>query len=86
MSRYDGMQPMKAVYRGQFIRCTPLRPTPSKSFAFTFHQVSTGERPDTIAAEFIGSSRDWHEIADVNPERLYWGDLAPGDVIRIPRV
>jgi hypothetical protein len=87
MGRYDGMQPVSVVYRGQMTRCTPLRKTPSQAFRFTYHQVADGfERIDLLADSYVGDAREWHVIADVNPERLYFGDLEPGAIIRIPYV
>lgn len=86
MSRYENAQPEAVVYRGTLTRALPLRRTPYQSFRFTYHQVSFGERIDLLAHRYVGGSRDWHLIADVNPEKLYFGDLQPGEVLRIPNV
>ena len=84
MSRYENMEPLSRVYRGQLVKCLPHRRTPSQSFKFTFHMVEFGERIDLLSARYIGASEDWHEIADVNPEYMYFGELQPGTVLRIP--
>ncbi|MDP9870319.1 MULTISPECIES: hypothetical protein [Streptosporangium] len=87
MSRYDTMAPQMTTYRGKLTRCIPLRPNPARAFSFTFHQVDeAGERVDLIAAKYWGDARLWSEIADVNPEILYWGTLKPGTVIRVQYV
>lgn len=86
MSRYENAQPEPVVYRGKLVKALPLRKTPYQFFRFTYHQVSFPERIDLLAHEYVGNSEDWHLIADVNPERLYFGDLRPGEVLRIPYV
>ena len=37
-----------------------------------------------LSYKFMGDSRQWHEIAGVNPEIWYPLDMLPGDYIRIP--
>jgi len=86
MSRYDGLQPTHTVYRDKLTKILPLRKTPAQSFRFTLHAVEAGERIDLLANDYVGVSQDWHVIADVNPEILYFGDLPPGTVLRIPYV
>jgi hypothetical protein len=85
-TRYAGMKPTSVTYRGQMIQSLPLRKTPSQAFRFTYHQVSSGQRMDLLAGRYVGDSQEWHIIADVNPEKLYFGDLQPSEIIRIPYV
>lgn len=86
MSRYENAQPEAVVYRGKLTKAIPLRKTPYQYFRFTYHQVSFGDRPDLLAHRYVGGSAEWYRIADVNPERLYFGDLQPGETLRIPYV
>ncbi|GAA2322258.1 hypothetical protein GCM10010149_89260 [Nonomuraea roseoviolacea subsp. roseoviolacea] len=86
MSRYEDAQPTYAAYRGKLTRVLPLRKTPSQAFRFTMHMVEAGERIDLLADSYVGDSQNWHIIADVNPEQMWFGDLEPGTVLRIPYV
>jgi hypothetical protein len=85
-SRYENAQPETRVWRGQLVRGIPMRPSPTLVFNFTYHSIRDGERIDLTADRFLGDASNWWTIADVNPERLWWGDLPPGTVIRVPYV
>ena len=54
------------------------------TFQYTDYQVVAGDRIDNIAYRYFGNATLWWQIANVNPEVLYWDDLMPGTVIRIP--
>lgn len=56
----------------------------SKMIQFTYHLLSGGDRPDTLAGDFYGNSDLWWVIADANPEIMDWMDLPLGAVVRIP--
>jgi hypothetical protein len=57
----------------------------SYSFNFIHHTVTMGERIEQIAYQYYGTVEWWH-IADANPEILWWDNLAPGTVLRVPSV
>jgi hypothetical protein len=63
-------------------------PSAQKPHSFTYanHQVTTGERIDSLAYQYYTDATLWWRIADANPEVLFWDDLTPGIVIRIPTV
>lgn len=56
------------------------------SFKYVSHQVAEGERADSIAYQYYADPTMWFRIADANPGILFWDDLAPGIVLRIPVV
>ncbi len=54
------------------------------SFQYTSYQVVDGDRIDDIAYKYLGNAGLWWSIANINPEVLWWDDLTPGIIIRIP--
>ena len=54
------------------------------SFQYVSHQVMTGDRADSLAYQYYTDPSQWFRIAQANPEILWWDDLTPGTVIRIP--
>jgi nucleoid-associated protein YgaU len=56
------------------------------SFTFIHHTVTLGERIETIAYQYYADAKLWWRIADANPEILWWDNLTPGTVLRIPSV
>lgn len=52
---------------------------------YSQYRASQGDSMSNIAARLLGDDRRWWEIADINPQIKYPEDLAPGDIIRIPR-
>lgn len=87
MSRYADSETEMRVYRGKMIRGRVPRRNPQFTFSFTVHQIGDdAERPDLTAYYYYNDPRLWYMIADANPERMYWGDLKPGEAIRVPYV
>lgn len=58
----------------------------SYSFSYILHQVVQHERIDTIAYQYYTDATLWWRIAQANPEILFWDNLTPGIVIRIPSI
>lgn len=56
------------------------------SFTFVYHQVVTGDRAETLAYQYYTDPTLWWRIADANPEVLFWDDLTPGTIIRVPQL
>lgn len=54
------------------------------TFQYTSYQVIAGDRIDNIAFQHLGNAALWWAIANVNPEVLWWDDLTPGTILRIP--
>jgi hypothetical protein len=44
-----------------------LLPNPETMSDLTTHTVSAGDRPDLLAARYLGSAQQWWQIADANP-------------------
>lgn len=58
----------------------------SYSFTFIHHVVMIGERIETIAYQYYSDPGLWWRIADANPELLWYDDIQPGTVLRIPSI
>ena len=43
-----------------------------------------GDRVDILATKFLGDSKAWYRIMDINPEFSDPFDILPGEIIRIP--
>lgn len=56
------------------------------SFQYVHHQVTVGERIETIAYQYFTDATMWWRIADANPEIMFWDDLPAGTVIRVPQI
>ena len=63
---------------------------PSAALAYNFqyvsHQVALGERIDSIAFQYYTDATLWYYIAYANPEIMWWDNLTPGLVIRVPLI
>lgn len=61
---------------------------PSQQQAYTFnyvsHMVSDTDRLDRLAYQYYSDPTQWWRIADGNPELIFFGNLTPGTIIRIP--
>lgn len=57
------------------------RPVPALA---TEYVVQDGDRIDMIANHFLGDATLWWQIADINPNWLWWDDLPAGLIIRVP--
>ena len=56
------------------------------SFSYVAYQVRIGDRIDSLAYQFYTDATLWWRIAQANPEILWWDDLTPATVIRIPQI
>jgi hypothetical protein len=50
------------------------------------HVWVDGERADSVAEKFLGSSQYWHEIFDLNPNILDPWSIKPGAIVRVEYV
>jgi hypothetical protein len=85
-SRYSDSKVVTVMKGGTDVAA--IVPSPQKAYSFTYvnHQVAVGERIDTIAYTYYTDATLWWRIADANPEVLFWDDLTPGMVIRVPQI
>jgi len=85
-SRYADSTVATLVKDGQDVAVIVPSAQVAYSFSFTHHTVVTGDRADSIAYQYYTDPTLWWRIADANPEILWWDDLAPGTVLRIPSI
>ena len=50
----------------------------------TLYTCRDGDRIDVLALSFLGDPTQWWQIADCNPDWLWWDNLPPGMILRIP--
>lgn len=85
-SRYADSTVATLVKDGQDVAVIVPSAQVSYSFTFIHHTVVAGERVETISNQYYADPTLWWRIADANPENLWWDDLAPGTIIRIPSI
>jgi nucleoid-associated protein YgaU len=54
------------------------------SFRYISHLVVAGERIDTLAAQYYGDPTMWWRVADANPSIMWYDDIMPGTILRVP--
>lgn len=59
---------------------------PETAFQFSYYTVKDGDRIDILAQRFLGDAELWWVIADYNPQWLYYDNLPPNTVLRVPSV
>ena len=59
--------------------------TTEGNWNYVNYLVNEGDRIDILADVFLGSSRLWHQIMDLNPEIPDPFNIPAGTFIRIPR-
>lgn len=85
-SRYADSTLATLVKEGQDVAVIVPSAQVSYSFNFIHHTVLLGERIESIAYQYYSDARLWWHIADANPEILWWDNLTPGTVLRVPSV
>jgi nucleoid-associated protein YgaU len=58
----------------------------SVAISYTDYTWVDGDRIDFLSAVYLKNSFSWWQIMDINPEIIDPFNIAPGTVIRIPRV
>jgi len=81
-SRYADSTIATLVKDGQDVAV--IVPSAQVSYSFTF--IHHTARADSIAYQYYTDPTLWWRIADANPEILWWDDLTPGTVLRIPSI
>ncbi len=56
------------------------------SFQYISHAVTLGERVESIAFQYYTDASLWYRIAQANHEILWWDNLAPATIIRVPLI
>lgn len=89
-SRYANSQVVTicapAVFGGGNVAVIVPSQAVAYSFTYVTYQVQIGDRIDSIAYQFYTDATLWWRIAQANPEILWWDNLTPGTVIRIPQL
>ena len=85
-SRYADSKIATVVKDGQDIAVIVPSEQQPFSFRYTAYQVVEGDRIDNIAYQYYGDPTLWWRIADANPSMMWFDDLTPGIVLRIPVV
>lgn len=53
--------------------------------SYTLYTTTFGDTFARISYQVFGDPLRWWEIADINPEVAFPGEISPGTVLRIPR-
>lgn len=86
-SRYaDGTIFKSFDARNASYQLTVFRKFPSYYTTFLSYEWVETDRMDDIATQFLGKPELWWQIMDINPEIIDPFNIAPGTLIRIPRV
>jgi phage tail protein X len=59
---------------------------PTESSTFYIYEWKEGDRLDSLAYRSTGRIDYWWKILDVNPEIIDGNNIAPGTMVRLPRV
>ena len=85
-SRYANSTLATLTKQGQDVAVIVPSAQVSYSFNFIHHTVLLEERIESLAYQYYSDARLWWRIADANPEILWFDNLSPGMVLRIPSV
>lgn len=80
MARYD----INSRYRVNSDGVTSDR-VPFSGGSYITHVVSSGESLESISMMYLGSTKRYWEIADLNPQIKFPTDLEMGMTIRLPK-
>lgn len=84
-SRYwDGVVFRAQDSSGQF-QVSIFRPVqPNLSVPYRLYVWGANDRPDTVAATFLGDPQSWWQIFDINPHIIDPTNVPVGTVVRVP--
>lgn len=86
-SRYADGSVFKAHdARTDLYQVTVSRNFPSNSTDFYSYTWKQGDRIEQVAYLLYANSNYWYQILDYNPEIMDAMNIAPGTVLRVPRV
>jgi nucleoid-associated protein YgaU len=75
-SYYETLAPFDRDDQGNPPKFKGIRPRPIPAAEPVLeHNVTTGDRLDSVAQHFYANPRDWRRLADANPETLFAEDL-----------
>lgn len=85
-SRYETANVVPVAGTDGVIRqtITDAHALPTTTFQFSYYTVKEGDRIDVLAQRFLGDAELWWVIADCNPQWLYYDNLPPNTILRIP--
>ena len=86
-SRYDRESVVRApTAEGVSYPAIYPRFVPNPRFAATSYRTVVGDRFDVLASQAYGNAELWWVLARANPDVFYPEDIAPGTLIRVPRL
>lgn len=59
-------------------------PSAPATYNVALYTWEVGDQIDFLAHSAYGDDQQWWRIANANPEILYWNNIAPGTVVRVP--
>lgn len=74
------IQAADGITRPTIIITTPT----ARQLSFSTYTWRLGDQVEYLSYSAYGDERAWWQIADANPEIMYWNDIAPGTQIRVP--
>jgi hypothetical protein len=83
-SRYENAVVQKVLAPDGSTRSTIMPVVRPVGSAVILHTVIDGDRIDILANNYLGDPTQWWQIADANPDWLWWDSLPAGLIIRIP--
>jgi len=82
---YDGpLAQIKQKYTGNYTIAVYRRFPEARSVKFVEYTWVDGDSFGALAKVYLGNSKYWWEILEINPEIIDPINIAPGTVIRIP--
>lgn len=86
-SRYEKEPILRApTHKGVFVPTIYPRPPQDQAFIASTYRTVVGDRFDVMAAQAYGDPEMWWVLARANPDVFYPENIAPGTLVRIPRL
>ena len=84
-SRYANARVLTVAVGGKPRRVIKINPQQDPfSFNYAAYQMRQSDTLPGLAFAYYGDATQWWQIADVNPQITFWGQIPPGTIIRIP--
>lgn len=84
-SRYVSARVLTVQVNGTPRRVVQINPQQDPfSFSYVSYQMKQADTLPLLAYAYYGDATQWWQIADANPQEIFWGQVVPGTLIRIP--
>lgn len=84
-SRYANARVLTVDVQGHPRRVLKVNPQQDPfSFSYIAYQMRQFDTLPLLAYAYYGDATQWWQIADANPQIIFFGQMAPGTIIRIP--